>query len=78
MRKLLLVLGIAAAAFCAAPANAETLNHFNGYYVGAQGGYAFHGMVGLDLDNFSNTTQRVDSAACRPAPTGRTAIRSSA
>ncbi len=57
MRKLLPVLGIAAACFCAAPANAQTPNTFSGYYAGVQGGYAFKGMVGLDFNNDSNTNQ---------------------
>ena len=55
--KKLVVAAFAAAAFCGAPANAETPNTFTGYYAGVQGGYAFKGMVGLDLDNFSNTNQ---------------------
>ena len=58
MRTLFLALGIAAACFSAAPANAQAPNTFTGYYAGVQGGYAFTGMVGLDLDNFSNTHQR--------------------
>ena len=58
MKTLFLALGIAAAASCAAPANAQVPNNFTGYYAGVQGGYAFTGMVGLDLDNFSNTHQR--------------------
>jgi outer membrane immunogenic protein len=56
MRKFLVAIGIAAAGFCAAPANAQT--PWTGYYAGVQGGYAFKGMVGLDLDNNSNTDQR--------------------
>jgi outer membrane immunogenic protein len=56
MKKLLLIVGIAATSFCAVPANAQgQMSTWTGYYAGVQGGYAIRGMAGVDFDRDTDT-----------------------
>lgn len=58
MKKILLAAGFATACIFAAPANAQPVYNWTGFYVGLQGGRSFDAMAGLRLDVDSNTHLR--------------------